>query len=233
MNRLVAPVLAAFLLAACAPRAVVFVSRSFDPASIRRVAVVEVADYPGAVGSGEIAAGAFEKYLLWAGWSVVERRQVRSVLKEQSLGLTGALDPESVRGLGRILGVDALVFGSLTDFANVREQTVLVDRPQEHSEPVYGQVVTVNKSGDTLVRTVQNVVTGYSYSQTSQLVPEIATLPARAGLSMRLVDAQTAEVLWSASAASEAVDLHSAVEQASSKIMQGVVKSLQKAARRK
>ena len=209
--------------------AVVLISRSYDPSQVRRVAVVSFTDYPGLAGSGEMAAGAFEKYLLPAGYGLIERRQVRQVLEEQSFQVTGAIDPATIRKVGELLGVDALVFGDLTDYANVREQTVMVDMPQETSEPIFGKVETTQRAGDAVVRTSQRVVTGYSTTSTDQLVPETETVPAHVGLSARLVSVQTGEILWSASGASDGSDPSAATEQASALMMKALVKMLKKA----
>ena len=231
MTRTVPLILFAAGFCACAPSAVVVVSHSYDPQHVRRVAVLSFTDYPGAPGSGELAVGPFEKYLLWADYSLIERRQVRQVLDEQSLQASDAVDPATIRKVGKLLGVDALVLGGLTDFTNTREQTVMVDEPQEHTEPIYGRVETTQRSGGTVVRTSQKVVTGYQNFATDQVVPEIQTLPAHVAMSVRLVDVETAEVLWSASASSEGVDPSAATEQASAALMQGVVKQLKKSAR--
>jgi hypothetical protein len=219
-------------LAACATPAVVFLSPDYDARRVQRVAVADFDDYPGAPGSGEIAAGAFEKYLLWAGYGLIERRQARQLLQEQSISLPGDVDPSVIKQAGQILGVDALAFGGLTDFSSAQEQTTMVDMPQEQVDPVYGQVETVQRSGGAVVKTVQSVVTGYSTTETDQMVPETETVPAHAGLSVRLVDAQSGEVLWSGSAASDGVDPTAATEQASALLMQALVKQLKKAAPR-
>ena len=222
-------VLSILAISACAPPAVVFISPSYNGGKIRRVAVLNMTDYPDSPGSGSIVASTFEKYLLWGGYNLVERRQVRDVLKEQALTLSRAADPSAIRNIGKILGVDAVVLGDVTEFTNAREHTVMVDIPQEQTDPIYGQVVTVQRQGDTMVKTVQNVVTGYNVTRTSQVVPETQTFPAHVAMSVRLVDVQTGEVLWSSSGSGEGVDLGSASENASSKIMQALVKRLKKA----
>lgn len=219
-------ILVAAQIVACAPRAVGFLSPNYDVQRIERVALVNFEDYPGVIGSGEIAASTFETYLLEAGYKLVERRQVSRILKEQSLDLSGFIDKTTIRSLGKILGVNALVFGSLTDFANIREQTVIVNVPQQQSDPIFGQVVTVQENKDTTVKTVQNIITGYNYTVTNQLVPKIETLPARVGMSARLVDVETGEVLWSASASSDGADMTIATQEASSELMKTVVKKL-------
>jgi hypothetical protein len=218
------------VLSACAPSAVVMVSHGYNPRAVRSVAVLGITDYDGAPGSGEIAANALDKYLLWADYRVVERRQVQQILQEQSFAAAAA-DPATIKNVGRLLGVDAVIFGAVTDFSNARDQTVMVDVPQQQTDPVYGKIVTVQHDNGAMVKTVQDVVTGYSTTETDQWVPEVETLPAHVGLSARLVDAGSGELLWDASAQSEGVNPATATEQACSALMQGVVKQIKKASR--
>jgi hypothetical protein len=194
--------LAAAGLAACAPKAVVIVSGSYDPARVKSVAVTSFADFPGAAGSGDVAANTFEKYLLQAGYRVVDAAQA-----------------------------DALAIGSLTDYTGARDETVMVDIPQEQSDPVYGQVVTTQRSGDTRVTTTQEVVTGYAVTQTDSVVPETQTVPAHVAMNVRLLDAKTNELLWSVSASASDDDLAAAAEAASADAMQAVLKQLKKEAK--
>ena len=51
-------------------------------------------------------------------FDVVERSMLEKILKEQQLSLTGILDEESARKLGKILGVDAICSGTITDLSN-------------------------------------------------------------------------------------------------------------------
>ena len=54
-------------------------------------------------------------------FNVVERAQIMQILDEQSLGVSGALDSQTARELGKILGVDFLVFGSVAKFGDLVE----------------------------------------------------------------------------------------------------------------
>jgi curli biogenesis system outer membrane secretion channel CsgG len=47
---------------------------------------------------------------------VVEREQLAQVLKEQGLGMTGAISPQTAAKAGKLLGLQALVTGKITDF---------------------------------------------------------------------------------------------------------------------
>ena len=50
-------------------------------------------------------------------FKVIERQLLNKVIAEQKLSLTGIVDPDSARQLGRILNVDAIAAGTITDLA--------------------------------------------------------------------------------------------------------------------
>ena len=47
---------------------------------------------------------------------VIEREQIAQVLKEQGFGMTGAISPQTAAKAGKLLGLQALVTGKITDF---------------------------------------------------------------------------------------------------------------------
>jgi curli biogenesis system outer membrane secretion channel CsgG len=49
-------------------------------------------------------------------FSVIERSRLDAVLAEQNLGRSGLLDANAAAQVGRILGVDAVILGSVTQF---------------------------------------------------------------------------------------------------------------------
>jgi curli biogenesis system outer membrane secretion channel CsgG len=51
-------------------------------------------------------------------FEVVERTRLESALKEMELGLTGIIDDKTVQSIGKILGADAIVIGTITDLGN-------------------------------------------------------------------------------------------------------------------
>jgi TolB-like protein len=83
------------------------------------VAVVEFTDLQGNVTDfGRFLAeelvtrlGDLEKF------KVIERQLLTRIIAEQKLSLTGVVDPASAKQLGKILGVDAIVAGSVTNLA--------------------------------------------------------------------------------------------------------------------
>ncbi len=93
------------------------------------VAVVEFTDLQGNVTDfGRFLAeelvtrlGDLEKF------KVIERQLLNKIITEQKLSLTGIVDPASAKQLGKILGVDAIVAGSITNLAqNVRVNARLI-----------------------------------------------------------------------------------------------------------
>jgi TolB-like protein len=58
---------------------------------------------------------------------VIERQLLAKIIAEQKLSLTGVVDPTSAKQLGKILGVDAIVSGTVTNLAqNVRVNARLI-----------------------------------------------------------------------------------------------------------
>jgi len=210
------PKLAPLLLcAACAAPATIFVSPQYNPASIHTVAVLGFTDYPGASGSGQMVSQIFEPYLLPLGYNLIERQQVQSVLQEQSFDLSGAVDMATAQQVGKLLGADALVMGSLTYFTDTNQQTVMVDMPQEHARPIFGP------TGKGRVGIV-----GMNTWQTNNIVPQTETTPAEVGISVRMVSVATGEVLWTGTVSSTGSDLASAAQDASQSLAQALAKKL-------
>ena len=215
-------------LAACAPNSVGILNDRYNFKRIKRVALVSFSDYPGAAGSGEITASAFEMHLLKAGYSVVERRQISKLFNEQALDLTGSIDPATLRKLGKLLGVQAIVLGSVTDFFNIRDHTIFINTLEQKARPIFGEVVTIRPYKGGVLKTIQDIETGYEYTVKNRTVPTVETLPAYVGLSVRLVDVQTGQVVWTAAASGSANDMTRASQKVCSTIMQSVSKELKR-----
>jgi TolB-like protein len=89
---------------------------------VRRVAAVPFQGARGAESySGGVLVSRLAARLLSAGAvEVVERGALDSVLSEQQLASTGLLDPATVAALGRLLGADAIVTGTIIPLRNSR-----------------------------------------------------------------------------------------------------------------
>lgn len=49
-------------------------------------------------------------------FKVVEREQLTRILREQGLGMSGAIDPSQAAEVGKVAGVDALIMGTVTNY---------------------------------------------------------------------------------------------------------------------
>ncbi|CAK8718066.1 hypothetical protein KKHLCK_07230 [Candidatus Electrothrix laxa] len=93
------------------------------------VAVVDFTDLEGNVTQlGRFIAEEFSTALAGAGkgFKVVDRTHLNSIVKENKLSVTGLIDPETARKLGQIIGVQALITGTLTPFGDTVRVAVKV-----------------------------------------------------------------------------------------------------------
>ncbi|MCB0296772.1 MAG: hypothetical protein KDI38_03990 [Calditrichaeota bacterium] len=84
----------------------------------KRVAVVDFEDrarYGHNIGRG-IADMLVTSLVKSGKFSVIEREQLDAVLAEQGLGLSGAVTPQSAAQVGKLLGVELIVTGSVSEF---------------------------------------------------------------------------------------------------------------------
>jgi curli biogenesis system outer membrane secretion channel CsgG len=67
---------------------------------------------------GEAAADVFVTALMDSGkFSLIERQKVDSVLAEQDFGASGRITPQTAAKIGKMLGVDLLLTGSVSEFS--------------------------------------------------------------------------------------------------------------------
>lgn len=188
--------LSLFALGACAT-ATVAVKTGFDFSRVKRVAVISVSDYGSHPGSGEIVAGAFEQSLLTAGYDLAERAQVDKILREKRLS---ASDPKAAKELNRVLGVDAVLFGRITDFREAREVLTQADVVDTHEDPIYvRKTKRVQNADGTAGTTEETQIQGYRTVRVVRREPRTVTTYGRLGVSARLVFVPTGDVLWSGS----------------------------------
>jgi curli biogenesis system outer membrane secretion channel CsgG len=186
-------VLTVAALAGCV-RPQIAVNRSADFTRIHRVAV---ASFSGS--GGEVAADMMAQDLLARGADVVERPRLDAVLHEQQLAASGVLDLNTIKKVGKILGIDALFVGSVID--NTPSQSYLVNS---------GGPGSIN------VNTVTPVGNSTVYSQGSALgVPgsQVVTSAANVGLIARMVDVETGSIVWSGRMTYEGFDTQSAMSE--------------------
>ncbi|MFH1723608.1 MAG: CsgG/HfaB family protein [Elusimicrobiota bacterium] len=188
------PILAvpALLAAACAGPEVAFNPR-YEFSSLKRVAVVS---FEGTGGSA--AADYLAHALLATGAEVVERSRIEAVFSEHHLSTLGALEPATVKEVGKLLAVDALFMGSVTQYAPPQSYLVV-----EGSSASFAQAVApVGGPGSTLFS--RRPTPGFPGTN-------IVSSSARVGLAARLVDVETGSVVWSAHQSYEGFDMDCAL----------------------
>lgn len=216
-------------LSACAAPALVFLNSHYGAADVHRVAIIDFQDYPGMAGSGRLVQRIFEKYLFENGYNMVDSRQVAAVMEQLSIQPGDNLNPDTMRVLALKLGVDAFVFGEVTDFTDASSQTVVEDMMLEQDTPIYTNVNTYQRvPGGGMVATSQSIQTGTEISTVDQPVKQTEVVDAHVGLSVRMVDARTGEVLWSASDSEDGSHLNDASESASAQISKALHASIKK-----
>ena len=89
---------------------------SYKAGTQTRIAVVEFADLRGGVTDfGRLLAEELITRLFSQKYNVVERFLLNKAIEEHKLQLQGLVDPDSAKQLGKILGVDAIVTGTVAD----------------------------------------------------------------------------------------------------------------------
>jgi len=85
-----------------------------------KIAVIEFSDLQGTVTKfGKyLAEELITRLYLTNKFEVIERQLLNKVLHEHQLNISGLIDVSSAKELGRILGVDAIASGSVTDLGN-------------------------------------------------------------------------------------------------------------------
>lgn len=66
----------------------------------------------------EVMADAFETEMIGAGFKIVDRRNIQSVLDEMKFSYQGDVDPEQRRQIGKLTNSDVMVIGKLRAFHN-------------------------------------------------------------------------------------------------------------------
>jgi len=101
-----------------------FIRPGIDLSKYKRRAVLPFADYPYQPGSGVLLADIVSMELLKQGINVIDRSTTVKILTELSLGSTGIIDESTAPRIGLLLGVSALLTGSInkynTTFTNIQ-----------------------------------------------------------------------------------------------------------------
>ncbi|MCX5782752.1 MAG: hypothetical protein NT145_08690 [Elusimicrobia bacterium] len=171
----------------CAVHSVI--SRTYNFSSVRRIGVLKVSSRQSPVKGVE---DMFAQYLIKEGFTVVERSKLKEIMKENKIGAEGAINPEMTKQLGKLLGVDVLLIGEITSYTPEKETTTIAESENTFIEPVYS-LVKKEVDGKTIEVIEQ---TGTKIRKESNRTPITFTTSPQVSLIAKLVDVETAEVVW-------------------------------------
>ncbi|MBN2104991.1 tetratricopeptide repeat protein [bacterium] len=112
------------LLLACSSTSRVNV-QVMKPAEIHLTGVKKLAvvDFQGPGRSGSQIATTMQSLLLQKQqYDMIERDRLKQILDEQNLSMTGVVDEASAAEIGKVLGVDAMIFGEVTTYQVERDE---------------------------------------------------------------------------------------------------------------
>ena len=207
------------ILAACAPKS--YISKTYNFNNMKRIGVLPF-NTPTPTFSG--AENLFTKYLIKYGYTVVERAQLEQVLEEHDLTVN-YLSPNVTRQIGKILGVDVLLVGEITSY--LPEQKTMLYRMSKNtsSTPVYNTQVTKEQDGKVKIHQTYG---GQDFRQNREAIPTEYTIYAQVGVVAKMLDVNTAEVIWVGDDTQEGISGLDALDSSA----KGIIKSFNKQVKR-
>ena len=212
--------LAAFCLGACTSTTVL--SPSYDFSQVDRIGIMAFSNSWADLNGVE---NLFAKYLIRNGFKVVERAQLESILREHNISVSGYLDPQTTREIGRILGVDLLLIGEVSSYSPARTELAMTTSRRSESRPVMQQDVMRMPDG-TYVGYTRPV--GTQFSNSLDVRPTEYTINAKVAIIAKLVDVQTAEIVWIGSDSTESSRALDGADYIAKKLVRSFAKELAK-----
>lgn len=124
-----------FVLLNCASSEV-YIKNDIDYSKYHRIAVFPLADYPTQPGSGIQFADILSAQLINSNYNIIDRSQTMLLLQEQSLGMTGVIDERTAPSIGNLLGVQAILTGSINEYQCITTNIQVVQGAQPAYMPI-------------------------------------------------------------------------------------------------
>ena len=173
-------VLLIFTLSGCTQN--MAVKSGYDFSKVKRIAVLDFSGYR-AEGVADIIIIELMKY----GIDIVERNKIENLFREQQMVSSGAIDSSTARSIGKLLGVDAIMTGSVVGCLPAQRRTEYFARGDT---PVVTPGLFILERGDNYI----------TYQQDSEV-----------SMSARLIDVETGSVVWAASDSSRGFSTESGI----------------------
>lgn len=97
------------------------IKKDYDFSKIKRIAVIGFSSHRDYRNSGDVVADEFIMQLMNKGFSVIERSKIDVLLRERQIS---QLDSETATKVGRMLGVDVVITGSVIKYMEDQKTTV-------------------------------------------------------------------------------------------------------------
>jgi len=211
---------ALLFLAGCTPKTVI--SPTYDFNRMERIGVM---GFEGASAALQGTENLFAKYLIQAGFKVVERAHLENVLHEHNVSVSGYLSPQTTREIGRVLGVDVLLVGEVSTYTPARTEMALTSSRRTETRPVVQQEVIRLPDGS-FAGNLRQV--GTQVSHAAEVRPTQYTIDARVGIIAKLVDVETAEIIWIGSSETTATSALDAADSIARRLVKSFEKELAK-----
>lgn len=140
----------------------VSISKSIQEAGLKKATVLDFTDLQGNVNEcGRFLAEQFSVRLgvNKKGFAVINRASLKTLLAEHKLTISGLVDPENAKKLGKFSGVDAIILGSITPLKNEIVLTVQVIAT-ETAEVIGADTRRIEKSKDIEMLLTSTISTG-------------------------------------------------------------------------
>lgn len=210
-----------FLALACAPKT--YISKSYNFNNLKRIGVLAFSSPDDAFSGAE---NLFTKSLIKYGYTVVERAQIEEVLKEHNLSSNSYLSPAVTRELGKVLGVDVLLTGEITSYMPESKQLVYNMTKRSSSEPVFSREVIKDQEGNVKVK---STYAGQQYTNSKDVYPVEYTIYAQVGVVAKMIDVDTAEIIWVGDDTKEAISGLDALSSSANALIKNFDKKVRKA----
>lgn len=223
-NRALA-IIAALFLTACTPKTVL--SPTYDFSQVNRIGIMAFSNAWADLNGVE---NLFAKYLIRDGFKVVERARLESILQEHNISVSGYLNPATTREIGRILGVDVLLVGEVSSYSPARTELTMTASQRSETRPVLQQDVMRMPDGSYVGYMRPS---GTQVSQSMQVRPTAYTINAKVALIAKLVDVETAEIVWIGSDSQESSNPLDAADYLAKQLVKSFSKQLAKQEKKK
>ena len=220
MKKWALALLASLCVAACTPNTVLSPTYNFN--QVNRIGVMAFSNSWADLNGVE---NLFAKYLIRYGFKVVERAQLESILREHNISVSGYLDPATTREIGRILGVDLLLIGEVSSYTPARTELTLTASRRSESRPIIRQDVMRMPDG-TYVGYQRPM--GTQFSNSVDVRPTEYTINAKVAVIAKLVDVETAEIVWIGSDSEESSRALDAADYMARQLVKSFAKALAK-----